>query len=376
MPKEHAMPKTGFFAWSVMLGLVVASLALHFIPPQSATTPTYSGLKQSVGPFSYADAVDLASPAVVNIYTSTKVKAQVHPLMNDPFFRRFFDRAPMPRSRMQSSLGSGVIVSSQGLVLTNNHVIDGADEILVALKDGRTGNAKIIGRDKDTDLALLKIPYDDVPVMPFVQNDDLRVGDVVLAIGNPFGVGQTVTMGIVSGTGRNQLGIATYEDFIQTDAAVNRGNSGGALVNAGGELVGINTAIYSESGTNLGIGFAIPLKHALDVVDDLLKYGQVIRGWLGLETQELTDQLKTTFGLPDNLVGQVVVRAAPGGPAAMAGLQAGDIVTHYNGQPADKGTQTMRQIADLRPGQKVTMGVIRNGQSFKVTAIVGRRLTK
>lgn len=369
------MPKTGFFAWSVMLGLVIASLALHFIPPQSATKPI-SGLKQQLGPVSYADAVNLASPAVVNIYTSTKVKAQVHPLMNDPFFRRFFDRAPMPRSRMQSSLGSGVIVSSQGLVLTNNHVIDGADEILVALKDGRTGNAKIIGRDKDTDLALLKIPYDDVPVIPFVQNDDLQVGDVVLAIGNPFGVGQTVTMGIVSGTGRNQLGIATYEDFIQTDAAVNRGNSGGALVNAGGELVGINTAIYSESGTNLGIGFAIPLKHALDVVDDLLKYGVVIRGWLGLETQELTDQLKTTFGLPDNLVGQVVVRAAPGGPAAMAGLQAGDIVTHYNGQPADKGTQTMRQIADLRPGQKVTMGVIRNGQSFNVTAIVGRRLTK
>lgn len=347
------------------MGLVIASLVLHFTPkPYSPTDPVKS----------YAPAVNRAAPAVVNIYTSKTVREQVHPLLNDPFFRRFFERAPMPKSRIQNSLGSGVVIAGHGLIVTNNHVIQGADEILVALQDGRTTNAQVIGRDTETDLALLKIELDNVPVIDFATDNTLQVGDISLAIGNPFGVGQTVTMGIVSATGRNQLGITTYEDFIQTDAAVNPGNSGGALVNADGKLVGINTAIYSKSGGNQGIGFAIPLNHALRVVADLLKYGHVVRGWLGLETQELTPSLKKAFGLPEQLQGQVVVGVVDNGPAYEAGLLKGDIVTHFNGQEADKGTETMRQIANLMPGDKIKLGVIRTGEFLTFEATLGQRL--
>jgi serine protease DegS len=358
------MQKPGFFSWSILMGLVMASLLLHFIPNQNHIPAPVA---------SYAPAVNIASPAVVNIYTSKTVRQQTHPLLQHPFFRRFLERAPMPQSRMQNSLGSGIIISNQGLIITNNHVISGADEILVALKDGRTSNAKVIGTDKETDIALLQIPLQDLPVINFASNQSLEVGDVTLAIGNPFGVGQTVTMGIVSATGRNQLGITTYEDFIQTDAAVNPGNSGGALVNAYGELVGMNTAIYSKSGANHGIGFAIPLNHALRVVEDLLQYGQVVRGWLGLETQELGPSLKQAFGLPEQLEGQVVVGVFKDGPADKAGLIKGDIVTHFNGKEAKKGSQTMRQIADLMPGDVITLGLIRDGQYYEVKATLGQR---
>ncbi len=363
------MQKPGFFSWSILVGLVIASLALHFIPRQNTQ-------QIQSGPFSYALAVSAAAPAVVNIYTSKTVSPQPHPLMKQPFFKRFFERTPIPQERIQNSLGSGVIISKEGLVITNNHVITGAEEILIALQDGRTTNAVVIGRDSETDLALLKIELENMPTIHFAQNQDMRVGDVALAIGNPFGVGQSVSMGIVSATGRNQLGISTYEDFIQTDAAVNPGNSGGALVNALGQLVGINTAIYSKSGGNQGISFAIPLKHALKVVDDLLTYGQVVRGWLGLETQELTPPLKEAIGLPEQLTGQVVVGVARNGPAAKAGLRYGDIVTHYNGMQAAEGPTTMRQIADLMPGDKVSLGVIRDGQFMEFSAILGQRLVK
>jgi len=363
------MQKPGFFSWSILLGLVIASLALHFVPQPNQ-------LQTNVGPHSYAPAVNRAAPAVVNIYTSKTVRTQSHPLFNTPYFNRFIDRAKIPKSRIKNSLGSGVIIGKEGLIITNHHVIQGADEILVALQDGRTSNAVVIGKDTETDIALLKIELEDVPVIQFAQNPFMRVGDVTLAIGNPFGVGQTVTMGIVSATGRNQLGISTYEDFIQTDAAVNPGNSGGALVNANGELVGINTAIYSKSGGNQGIGFAIPLNHALRVIDDLLKFGQVVRGWLGLETQELTPQLKQAFGLPEQLTGQVVVGVSQGGPAEKSGLKNGDIVTHFNGLRADKGTDTMRQIADLLPGDKISLGVIRKGQKLEFQATLGLRQVK
>lgn len=358
------MQKPGFFSWSILMGLVMASLILHFIPKET----------QIVAPVaSYAPAVNKASPAVVNIYTSKTVRQQTHPLLQHPFFRRFLERAPMPQSRIQNSLGSGIIINDQGLVITNNHVISDADEIHVALKDGRTTHAKVIGTDKETDIALLQIPLENVPVINFAADNELEVGDVALAIGNPFGVGQTVTMGIVSATGRNQLGITTYEDFIQTDAAVNPGNSGGALVNAYGDLVGMNTAIYSKSGANHGIGFAIPLNHALRVVEDLLQYGQVVRGWLGLETQELSPQLKQAFGLPEQLEGQVVVGVFLGGPADQAGLKKGDIVTHFNGKEAKQGSQTMRQIADLMPGDVINLGVIRDGQYYELKAKLGQR---
>lgn len=361
------MQKPGFFSWSILMGLVIASLVLHFIPQQTGS--------QSYQPVaSYAPAVNNAAPAVVNIYTSKTVRQQVHPLLNQPFFRRFFNRTPVPESRIQNSLGSGVIINDIGLILTNFHVIQGADEILIALQDGRTVNAKIVGKDRETDIALLKIDLEDLPVIEF-SPQDLQVGDVTLAIGNPFGIGQTVTLGIVSATGRNQLGITTYEDFIQTDAAINEGNSGGALVNAYGQLVGINTAIYnSQNGGNQGIGFAIPLKDALTVARNLLEHGEVIRGWLGLETQEITPKVKTSFGLPDNLEGQVVVGVVTNGPAFKAGLQKGDIVTHFNGKAANKGTQTMRQIADLMPGDVITLGIIRGGKAYEIQATLGRRL--
>ncbi len=367
------MQKPGFFSWSILMGLVIASLALHFVPNSNQQIANHVA---NVAPHSYAPAVNIAAPAVVNIYTSKTVRAQSHPLFNTPYFNRFIDRAKIPKNRIKNSLGSGVIIGKEGLVITNYHVIHGADEILVALQDGRTSNAVVIGRDSETDIALLKIELEDVPVIHFARNPFMQVGDVTLAIGNPYGVGQTVTMGIVSATGRNQLGISTYEDFIQTDAAVNPGNSGGALVNASGELVGINTAIYSKSGGNQGIGFAIPLNHALSVVDDLLRYGQVVRGWLGLETQELSKKLKEVFGLPEQLTGQVVVGVAANGPAEKAGLKEGDIVTHYNGQKANKGTDTMRQIADLMPGDKISLGVIRGGQQIEIQATLGLRKVK
>ena len=349
------------------MGLVLASLVLHVIPQPPAVVS---------GPHSYAAAVQRAAPAVVNIYTSKTIRPRSHPLMEQPFFKRFFERAPIPQNRLQNSLGSGVIIDADGLIVTNSHVIEGADEILVALQDGRTVNAQVLGKDAATDLALLKIQLSVLPVMRFAQSPHTQVGDVTLAIGNPFGVGQSVSMGIVSATGRNQLGISTYEDFIQTDAAVNPGNSGGALVNAAGELVGINTAIYSQSGGNQGIGFAIPLNHVLKVVKDLLKHGQVVRGWLGLETQELSPQLKQVFGLPEQLTGQVVVGLADNGPAQLAGLQNGDIVTHFNGRKAAKGSATMRQIADLVPGDKIKLGVIRQGQFMEFDATLGQRQSK
>ncbi|WP_396587382.1 trypsin-like peptidase domain-containing protein [Bermanella sp. R86510] len=359
------MQKPGYISWSILMGLVVASLVLHFVPKQPTATTGQ--------PFSYAGAVANASPAVVNIYTSKTVQRQLHPLWDNPLFRRFFDRAPTPKSRIENSLGSGVIIHQDGIILTNKHVISGADEILIGLKDGRTTNARVVGSDAATDLAVLKIDIENMPTIEFAKTQSLRVGDVALAIGNPFGVGQTVTMGIVSATGRNQLGITTYEDFIQTDAAVNPGNSGGALINARGELVGINTAIYSQSGGNQGIGFAIPIHHAMAVAIDLLEHGQVIRGWLGLETQELNDNLKKAFGLPEELQGQVVVGVAANGPAAKAGLLEGDIVTHFNGKPAERGTDTMRQIASLMPGDKISLRYIRDGQYQIAQAVLGQR---
>jgi serine protease DegS len=368
------MQKPGFFSWSILVGLVMASLVLHFIPkPQATMTPVTS----------YAPAVNKAAPAVVNIYTSKVVREKTHPLLNEPFFKRFFKTPPETKDRIQNSLGSGVIVDPNGFIVTNNHVINGADEILVALHDGRTANASVIGTDIETDLALLKIELGQIPSIAF-SDKELQIGDIALAIGNPYEVGQTVTLGIVSATGRNQLGITTYEDFIQTDAAINPGNSGGALVNAYGELVGINTAIYTKSAGNQregftvsqGIGFAIPLNHVLKIVSDLAKYGQVVRGWLGLETRELSDQLKQAFSLPDSIKGQVVVGVSSNGPADKAGLMEGDIVTHFNGEQAAKGTRTMRQIADLLPGDKITLGIYRQGQYLELVAVLGRRINQ
>ncbi len=375
-----------YLSWPVMIGAIVGlyinqqtllnnqnseastnNTPVFIEAAQANTTPRLSG------PYSYSDAVKQAAPAVVNIYTSKIIEQRKHPLLNDPAFRQFFGYNGAPRQqRMQSSLGSGVIVSADGYILTNNHVIAGADEIKVALKDGRETIARVVGTDPETDLAVLRIQLNQLPVITISPSDAIEVGDVVLAIGNPFGVGQTVTMGIVSATGRDQLGINTFEDFIQTDAAINPGNSGGALVNPRGELVAINTAIFSKSGGSQGIGFAIPSNLARKIMVDIVREGSVVRGWLGVEVQELTPQLARSFGFKGNQ-GIVIAGLLRNGPAHLAGLQPGDIVTEVEGRAVESGRTAMNQIAQKRPGERIPLTVFRRGKSLKLTAEVGRR---
>ncbi len=324
------------------------------------------------GQVSYASAVEIAAPAVVNVYTTKVITERANPLFDDPFFRYFFGDRLAPRQRLESSLGSGVIVSKKGYVLTNYHVIEGADEIQVALRDGRSAEAVIAGTDPESDLAILKIELEKLPTITFAQSEDLKVGDVVLAIGNPFGVGQTVTMGIVSATGRDRLGINVFENFIQTDAAINPGNSGGALVNPYGHLVGINTAIFSRSGGYQGIGFAIPVNSAIDVMRQIIETGHVTRGWLGIEVQDITPQLAESFGLKDTS-GVIVAGILRNGPAAAAGLQPGDIIKEINGEPMRDSRDVMNVIAKTAPGDTVSITILHQGKPSEVKASVGKR---
>ena len=324
---------------------------------------------------SYAPSVDKAAPAVVNVYTRKVVQRQLpNPMLDDPLLRRFFgDRLPsQPEQEQENSLGSGVIVSAQGYILTNNHVVEGADEIEVALHDGRSAAATIVGTDPESDLAVLKIELPKLPSIVFGQSDNLRVGDVVLAIGNPFGVGQTVTSGIVSATGRSQLGLSTFENFIQTDAAINPGNSGGALINAYGQLIGINTAIFSRSGGSQGIGFAIPVSLAKGVMKEIIEYGRALRGWLGVEVQDLNPGLAESFGLT-NVNGALVAGIQPGGPADTAGLRPGDIITHVNGAEIDGSRALMNTITSNPPGTKLKLKVLRQGSSINMETVIGER---
>ena len=319
---------------------------------------------------SYRNAAERAMPAVVNILT-TKALRQNHPLMRDPFFRRFFgDR--LPEDEPQSSLGSGVIVSPDGYILTNNHVIEAADEIHVVLADGRKAAAKVIGTDPETDLAVIRIEARDLPVMVLGHAEQAKVGDVVLAIGNPFGVGQTVTMGIVSAVGRNNLNINQFENFIQTDAAINFGNSGGALVDTNGNLLGINTAIYSQTGGSVGIGFAIPVTTAKDVMESIIKTGQVVRGWIGIESQDITPELAASFGLARDS-GAIIAGVVRGGPADRAGIKPGDILLGVEGKPVATTAEMLNLIAQLAPGQKAKMTVIRKDREATVNVTVGKR---
>ena len=321
---------------------------------------------------SFSSAVEVSAPSVVNIFSSKTIKRQRHPLLDNPMFQQFFGAPQAPRERIQSSLGSGVLISSKGLVLTNNHVIEGADEIKVALNDGRSALAKLVGSDPDTDLALLRIDLPELSGLAFGDSEQLLVGDLVLAIGNPFGVGQTVTMGIVSATGRKHLGINTFEDFIQTDAAINPGNSGGALINVNGELVGINTAIYSQSGGSEGIGFAVPAKLAKRIVDQLLVNGKVIRGWLGLDLQDVDHDLAKSFGLP-NLQGVIVAGVYRRAPAYQAGLKAGDILTAINGTEIDGTRKALNTIAALKPNKNVILTYLRQGKQRQMSVGVMER---
>lgn len=313
---------------------------------------------------SYRAAAQKASAAVVSIATAKA--APKNERMNDPWFRFFFgDR----QQEQQTGLGSGVIVSPNGYILTNNHVVEGADEIEVTLNDARKAKAKIIGTDPDTDLAVLKIELPDLPVIVLGSSDALQVGDQVLAIGNPFGLGQTVSAGIVSALGRNQLGINTFENFIQTDAAINPGNSGGALVDVNGHLLGINTAIYSRSGGSMGIGFAIPVSTARMVLDGLVKDGQVTRGWIGVEPQELTAELAETFGLKNgsaNLQGVIITGVLQNGPAAKAGIQPGDVITQVAGKSVATVPELLANVAALKPGTASAFSIRRASQTLEL----------
>ncbi len=317
---------------------------------------------------SYRAAAQKASAAVVSI---SVIKASKNPNANDPWFRFFFgDRGQEP----QGGLGSGVIVSPDGYILTNNHVVEGGDEIEVTLNDTRRAKAKVIGTDPDSDLAVLKIELDKLPVIVLGSSDALQVGDQVLAIGNPFGVGQTVTGGIVSALGRNQLGINTFENFIQTDAAINPGNSGGALVDVSGNLLGINTAIYSRSGGSMGIGFAIPVSTAKQVMEGIVKDGVVTRGWIGVEPQELTPELAETFKLKlDSMTGVIITGVLQNGPAAQAGIKPGDVVTAIAGKPVQNVSELLSNVAALKPGTPAKMTVQRADKSLELEVSPGTR---
>ena len=324
-------------------------------------------------PGSFAEAAKKAVPAVVHIFTSQEVKGTRHPFMNDPIFRHFFGDRFGEESQRRSGLGSGVVVSPEGYILTNFHVIDGADEIEVANNDGRKYKARVVGSDPESDLAVLRIPADHtLPVITFGSSDSLRVGDVVLAIGNPFGVGQTVTSGIVSALGRSHLGINTFENFIQTDAAINPGNSGGALVDANGHLIGINTAIYSQSGGSMGIGFAIPVSLARSIMEQIVRTGGVTRGWVGIEVQEITAELAESFRLPDTQ-GALIAGVMRGSPADKAGIKPGDVLIQVTGKLVKDAQVMLELIAALEPGKTASFGLKREGRDVTVEVTIGKR---
>ena len=322
-----------------------------------------------VPPGSFRLAAQTASKAVVSINVSHDNKH--HPRLPEPW-PGFFNGDPDGESEGASGMGSGVIVSANGYVLTNNHVVEGANQIEVILNDHRRTRAKVIGTDPDSDLAVLKIELDRLPVMVLGDSDNVQVGDQVLAIGNPFGVGQTVTAGIVSALGRNQLGINTFENFIQTDAAINPGNSGGALVDAGGKLLGINTAIYSRSGGSLGIGFAIPVATAKQVLEAIVKDGQVTRGWIGVEPNDLSPELRETFGVEASS-GIIITGVLQGGPAAKAGVAPGDVIVAIAGKPVEDVTQLLAQVAALKPGVSTQFLVQRKKQVLQIAITPGLR---
>ena len=360
-----------FIAWPALAGLLVAVLLLQLYPSWFGL-PDHSYSSLDSGPYSYAKAVQRAAPSVVNLYAAKNVKKSSNGLLNDPVFRRFFGDNLPNQKRIESSLGSAVIMNSKGYLLTNEHVIEGADEIVVALRDGRETSAHIVGSDPDTDLAVLKIDLPKLPAIKVGPSDQARTGDVVLAIGNPFGVGQTVTQGIVSATGRHQSGLNTYEACIQTDAAINPGNSGGALVNAKGQLIGINTAIFSRSGGSQGIGFAIPSKLAEQILQSIMEHGRVIRGWLGVEVQPLSPALAESLninGTTDILVSGVYRN----GPADLAGLQPGDLIISIDGEPATNGLSSMKQVARTKPNKEITVELLRGGKQLTTRVRVGER---
>lgn len=341
------------------------------VPPAlGGTPPVASSPVSAVGITSFSAAAKRASPAVVSIMASKAPPR--HPQMDDPWFQFFFGDRLRSEQRPQVGLGSAVIVSAEGYLLTNNHVIDGADDIEVQLPDGRSAQAKVIGTDPETDLAVLKINLDRLPVIDFGNAEALQVGDAVLAIGNPFGVGQTVTSGIVSALGRTELGLNTFENFIQTDAAINPGNSGGALVDAAGQLVGINTAIYSRSGGSMGIGFAVPASTASHVMQGLIREGSVARGWIGVEPRDLTPEIAASLRLPIQQ-GSLVTGVLQNGPAAKGGMQPGDVVIKVADKAIANTPQLLNAIAAIKPQTSATVVVQRGDRTVDLQVTAGQR---
>ncbi len=374
--------------WLIFAQAVTISLALLFVvqtlKPQWITRgPTGDNVisVKEASPLpgearkvvSYNDAAQKALPSVVHIFTSQEVKTPRSPLLNDPFFRHFFGERFEAQPQRRSGLGSGVVVSGEGYILTNNHVIEAADEIEVALQDGRKFKARVVGADPDSDLAVLRINAGGkLPAVTLAPAESLRVGDVVLAIGNPFGVGQTVTSGIVSALGRSHLGINTFENFIQTDAAINPGNSGGALVDSNGNLVGVNTAIYSQSGGSMGIGFAIPVSLAKNVMDQIIRTGAVTRGWIGIEVQEITPELAESFKLPDSQ-GALIAGVLRGSPADRAGIRPGDILLMVAGKRVTDAQGMLELIAGQTPGTQAQFKLRRDGKETELTVAIAKR---
>ncbi|MBQ0798416.1 MAG: trypsin-like peptidase domain-containing protein [Porticoccaceae bacterium] len=372
--------------WPVITGLLAAALILTISARIQQPAPEPQTMGSVIGNLapvrtitkdtvSYSDAVQRAAPAVVNIYTRTLLPQRLHPLMfNDPLFQRYYNKSAQPQQqRMASSLGSGVILSDDGFILTNHHVVAGADEIIVLLYDGREAQAQLVGSDLETDLAVLRITLDKLSPIAIGNSSQTRVGDVVLAIGNPFGLGQSVSQGIISARERNGLGLSTFENFLQTDAAINQGNSGGALIDAYGNLLGINSATLNES-SSVGIGFAIPVKTVIKVLEDIVQYGKVIRGSLGIQAQQLSQEIAGRLGLsPPNAL--IITHVQIGSPAHTAGLQPRDIITHINSRLVSDGAHAANLIADLKPGDPVRLRIVRDNQIIDVTAIAGTRAT-
>jgi serine protease Do len=379
--KGDTMRSTGRkYLYFIIPVFLLAGIIIGFIISSQFETQTISFAEKSRVPLDTREELNrisaalshlaaAVSPSVVNVSTTRKMQGQ-HPqfdLFNDPLLRRFFDGR---RNFETSSLGSGVIISSDGHILTSNHLIEAADTIIITLQDKRTFEGKLIGADPKTDLALIQIDSADLPALVLNDRDDLRVGELVVAVGIPFGLSHTVTMGIVSAVGRSNIGIVDYEDFIQTDAAINPGNSGGALVNSGGELVGINTAIFSTSGGSMGVGFAIPAKMAKSVTESLLEHGKVIRGWLGVSIQHLTPELAEYFQLED-LNGALISEVMEDSPASRAGLQQGDIVIAFAGQDITAANELKNAVAATSPDSTVTMTIIREKTKKDIEVTLG-----
>ncbi len=359
-----------FVLQSIVIGLAVAAVVLLLMPgifPSNSTRQADS----------YHAAIEAAAPAVVNIYSGNSYTERRNPILQDPLFRRFFgesseDDASTGNTRKRiDSKGSGVIMDAQGYILTNAHVIQGAEEIFVVLRDGRETTARIIGVDSDTDLAVLQIGLDNLPVIPIGDSSQLHVGDIVLAIGNPYDFGQTVTQGIISATGRKRLGITSFDNFIQTDADINPGNSGGALISSQGNLLGINTAIYSTTGGSQGIGLATPVNTALEVMQQLVSNGRVVRGWIGIQAQPLPADIAETMGLMKG--GVLVSGVLQGGPADIAGINPGDVVIKIQGQEIIDPRQAIDTIAKIAPGSKIEVTIVRGWEELKINAVVTQR---